>query len=56
MVSRKNSLRQIIRASIKVLATVALPLTLSIIMAMADRCFTAALDAAHSIGPAVLTD
>ena len=56
MVSSKNGPRQIIKASIAVFATVALPMTLSIIMAMADHCFTIALDAAHTIGPAVLTN
>ena len=56
MVPSKNSPRQIIKASITVFASIALPMTLSIIMAMADHRSTAALDATHTIGPAVLTD
>jgi hypothetical protein len=40
MVSRKNGACQIIKASIAVFAPVALPMTLSIIVAVADNCAT----------------
>jgi len=56
MVPRKNGARQVIKASIAVLAPIALTMTLSIIVAMADNCIATALDTMHTIWPAMPAD
>lgn len=54
--SCKNGARQVVKSSVALFATVALPMTLSIIMAMADHRYTTAFDATDTIGPAIFAD
>jgi hypothetical protein len=54
MVSSKNRACQVIKASIALFTPVALPMTLSIIVAVADNCVTITFDATHTIRPAML--
>ena len=56
MVPRKNGARQVIKASIAVLAPIALTMTLSILMAMADNCSANAFETMHTIWPAMPAD
>ena len=53
---RKNGARQVIKSSIAVLAPIALTMTLSIVVAVADNCSAAAFDTTYTRWPAMSAD